>query len=168
MNRIILLTFTAGVLLALTASCGKHDKQQSETPATENRMVLTEADTTTTLGMTREFMDRVMARQFDEAAAMLYTVDFNDPDQEPYPITAEMREEMQQMFQIPIKRYEIVDYIFDTPGNNEIQCKIYITDNAATNWYFKPVRYLGDWYLCMKDSSEGDRPMRTKTFTPAE
>ena len=94
---------------------------------------------------------------------MLYTVDIDDPNQEPYKVTQEQLKEMDLLLSNPIKRYEIADYDFESAVRNEVRCRIFITDNVSTNLYFKPVRFLGTWYLCLKDSSEGDRPLGDKS-----
>lgn len=109
------------------------------------------------------FMDHIVAGEKDAATDMLYTVDIDDPDQEPYKVTQEQLKEMDLLLSNPIKRYEIADYDFESAVRNEVRCRIFITDNVSTNLYFKPVRFLGTWYLCLKDSSEGDRPLGDKS-----
>ena len=108
-------------------------------------------------------IDGVTAGEKDAATDMLYTVDIDDPDQEPYKVTQEQLKEMDLLLSNPIKRYEIADYDFESAVRNEVRCRIFITDNVSTNLYFKPVRFLGTWYLCLKDSSEGDRPLGDKS-----
>lgn len=155
----------ASVLLTVAciacSSCGrKADTAADANP--ENRMSLTERDTTMTLALVHGFMDYVVAGKTDSAAAMLYTVDFDDDDREPYPLTSEQRSELDDLFAMPVARYEIADQTFSTAEQNEIRCRVFVNDRVSTNWYFKPVRYLGEWYLCLKDSSQGDRPMSSK------
>lgn len=153
-----------GALLAgVCTSCGGGNAAKTEAVPEENRMVLTEQDTTISLGLVKTFMDHIVAGDKDAAVAMLYAVDFDDPDKEPYLINDRQLSEMDLMLSMPVKRYEIADYVFDTPEQNEVRCRVYISENAGTSWYFKPVRYLGKWYLCLKDSSQGDRSLGDKS-----
>ncbi len=125
-------------------------------------MVLTGQDTTLSIGLVREFMNHVIAGDPDGAASMLYIVDYDDEDREPYPITLEQRDRLAPMLSMPVTDYEIVDCIYKSPECNEVQCRVNIGGRISTNWYFKPVRYLGTWYLCVKESSNGDSPMEGK------
>lgn len=159
-----LLTIIAGGMsLAAVAlsSCGGKEKAEALTP--ENRMVLTAQDTTVTMGLVSNFMDQILAQDPQTAAAMLYTVDFDDPDGEPYPLTDEQIAGMKEMLSTPVTDYEIVGCVFDTPHSNEIRCRVTVGGRFTTNWYFKPVRYIGNWYLCLKDSSVGDRPLDSES-----
>lgn len=53
--------------------------------------------------------------------------------------------------QFPVANYTLEYIKFKNPNNNEIKCRILTSDNTKLNWYFKPVRYLGRWSLCLKD-----------------
>ena len=53
--------------------------------------------------------------------------------------------------------YKIDNIQFKEAEDNEVRCTVYFTETRKTNWYFKPVRYLGNWKLCMKDSGMGDK-----------
>lgn len=156
-----------GVVLSAFAisavSCGGKKETNAVILPEENTMMLTEQDTTATLGLVTSFMDHIVAGEKDAATDMLYTVDIDDPNQEPYKVTQEQLKEMDLLLSNPIKRYEIADYDFESAVRNEVRCRIFITDNVSTNIYFKPVRFLGTWYLCLKDSSEGDRPLGDKS-----
>lgn len=159
-----LFTFIAGgvALAAVTlSSCG--GKEQTTTLPVENNMVLTAQDTTVTTGLVSNFMDMLVAQDPQTAAAMLYTVDFDDPDCEPYPLTDEQIAGLQEMLSTPVTDYEIAGCVFDTPDSNEIRCRVTVGGRFTTNWYFKPVRYIGNWYLCLKDSSTGDRSLDSES-----
>ena len=152
-----------GLALAaiILAGCGGK-KGEVPTLPEENRMSLTLQDTTITVGLVNDFMNRIVERDTKSAAAMLYTVDLDDPDGEPYPLTEEQLSEIDCMLSMPVTGFEIAEYVFDTAASNEVRCKVTVNDRFTTNWYFKPVRYLGDWYLCIKDSSQGDRPLNSE------
>lgn len=154
-----------GVALAaaILAGCGGNKGGIPANPSPEeNRMVLTSQDTTITVGLVNDFMNRIVERDTKSAASMLYTVDYDDPDREPYPLTEEQLSEIDRMLSMPVTGFEIAEFVFDTPESNEVRCKVTVSDRFTTNWYFKPVRYLGNWYLCIKDSSQGDRPLNSE------
>lgn len=160
MKKLLYAAALAAMLIICMSSC-KGRQSDATTPVSPvNEMVLTAQDTTITRGLVSTFMDRIVAGDKSAATQLLYTVDFDDPDGEPYPVTEEQIAEMDQMLSLPVTRYEIADCIFDTPESNEIRCRVFINDRIPTNWYFKPIRYLGNWYLCIKDSSQGDRPLQ--------
>ncbi len=146
---------------ASLSSCGSKDKNETAAPV-EGKMALSAQDTTVTLGLVGDFMNRLVERDVKSAASMLYTVDFDDADREPYPLTDAQIADLDGMLSLPVTGYEIAEYVFSTPDQNEIRCRVTINDKFATNWYFKPVRYLGNWYLCIKDSSQGDRSLNSE------
>ena len=163
MKQLPILLSAAALALAILGGCGEKKGGVAANPSPEeNHMVLTSQDTTVTIGLVTDFMERIVARDVKSAAAMLYTVDLDDPDGEPYPLTEEQLSEIDCMLSMPITGYEIAEYVFDTAASNEVRCKVTVSDRFTTNWYFKPVRYLGDWYLCIKDSSQGDRPLNSE------
>lgn len=158
--------FLALTLLATAAMGACTGKENTTTPAApENRMALSAQDTTVTTGLVTNFMDMVVAGDAHAAAAMLHTVDYDDEQHEPYPLTDQQIADLEPMLSTPVTSYEIAGCVFETPDRNEIRCRVTVDGRFTTNWYFKPVRYLGDWYLCVKDSSEGDRPASS---TPAD
>lgn len=163
MKQLPILLSAAALALAILGGCGEKKGGVAANPSPEeNHMVLTSQDTTVTIGLVTDFMERIVARDVKSAAAMLYTVDFDDPDGEPYPLTEEQVASLDGMLSMPVTGYEIAEYVFDTAASNEVRCKVTVSDRFTTNWYFKPVRYLGDWYLCIKDSSQGDRPLNSE------
>ena len=155
-----------GVIVVSLSSCKGKQSDATETLPAENGMVLTAQDTTITRGLVTTFMDRIVAGDKSGASQLLYTVDFDDENGEPYPMTEQQLAEMDDMLSVPVTGYEIADCVFDTPESNEIRCRVFINDRISTNWYFKPVRYLGTWYLCIKDSAQGDRSLSAEP--PAE
>lgn len=154
----------AGGLLAVASltACGSKESTSSQAAIdAENKMGLTARDTTITLGLVDDFMHRLIDRDVKSAEAMLYTVDFDDKSGQPYPITDEQIAAYNRMLSLPVTDYEIAEYIFSSADQNEVRCRVYI-NNISTNWYFKPVRYLGNWYLCIKDSAQGDRSLNSE------
>lgn len=126
-------------------------------------MSLTETDSVTTVQLVSNFMNCMLAGDVSLAANMLYSIDYDDPEGIPYPISDKEKQKLMDMLQIPVLKFEIADLTFYSPDQNEVRCRVYINDRISTNWYFKPVRYLGQWYLCLKDSSEGDPTLSDKS-----
>ena len=89
---------------------------------------------------------------------MLYKMDAKIPNQAPEPLDNEDMQHIKTLFELfPIYRYKIDNIQFKEAEDNEVRCTVYFTETRKTNWYFKPVRYLGNWKLCMKDSGMGDK-----------
>lgn len=166
MKKLLYAFVLMGVIVVSLSSCKGKQSDATETLPPENKMVLTAQDTTVTRGLVTTFMDRIVAGDKSGASQLLYTVDFDDENGEPYPMTEQQLAEMDDMLSLPVTGYEIADCVFDTPESNEIRCRVFINDRISTNWYFKPVRYLGTWYLCIKDSAQGDRSLSAEP--PAE
>lgn len=162
MKSLFSITLAAGLIaLASLSACGSKEKTDAAAPV-ENRMSLSAQDTTTTLGLVNDFMSRLVERDTKSAASMLYTVDLDDFDKEPYPLSDEQIANLDAMLSMPVTDYEIVEYVFNTADSNEVRCKVTVDGKFTTNWYFKPVRYLGNWYLCIKDSAQGDRSLNSE------
>ena len=95
------------------------------------------------------FMDRMKSGHPDSALMLLRTA---KPDCEPQGLNREgFIEFMKTYRQFPVANYTLEYIKFKNPNNNEIKCRILTSDNTKLNWYFKPVRYLGRWSLCLKD-----------------
>lgn len=161
MKALLHIAAGAAIVASLACvSCGGAENKAADPQ--QNSMVLESRDTTISLGLVRQFMEHIVAHQPEQAADMLYVVDFDDEDREPYPLTLEQRDKLAPMLTMPVTDFEIVDYTYRTPEVNEVQCRITVNNRIHTNWYFKPVRYLGDWYLCMKESAQGDYAIQDK------
>ena len=112
-----------GVIVVSLSSCKGKQSDATETLPAENGMVLTAQDTTITRGLVTTFMDRIVAGDKGAASQLLYTVDFDDENGEPYPMTEQQLAEMDDMLSLPVTGYEIADCVFDTPESNEIRCR---------------------------------------------
>lgn len=150
------------IAIALSAShtsCSDGKSAKAAADPGENRMVVTAKDSAAVSNLVTSFMNHVLLQEYDEALGMLCKTDFDDREGEPYPLPADNRKEIERMITLPVTGYEITEMVFDTPKDNEVRCRVELGGKIATKWCFKPVRYLGNWSLCVKDSSEGDRPL---------
>lgn len=146
------------ILPCFIFSCGKKDKKL-EMP-TEQKMVLEEADTSEVYGLISEYMTKVVNKEYESAITMLRTVENDDLDGEPFSLSNdEEKQELRKLELFPINNYHVEWVKFKRHNVNEVKVKVYLTTGQTTNWYFKPVRYLGKWYLCIKDSNNGDETL---------
>lgn len=146
------------ILPAFIISCGKKDNKL-EMPA-EQEMRLEESDTSAVYSLIREYMTNVLNKDYEGATGMLKTVDSADLDGEPFSLSPE--EEKQELLKLelfPISNYHVEWVKFKRYNINEVKVKVFLTSGQTANWYFKPVRYLGKWYLCIKDSDNGDETL---------
>lgn len=150
------------VLVAVLSSCG--GKKESAEPEQINGMpaMKTEgADSTAVRKLVSDFMDQVIAKEFDMALGMLsdtYAID--SVTGEPMPLSQSVADAYRSTF----KEFNITDYTirqitFSDYKDNEVRCEVVVDGAIPTNWYFKPIKCVGKWYLGMRDTSRGDRPM---------
>ena len=108
----------------------------------------------------------VKEQRYADAAMMLHEMKADDPFAQPELLDNEqLKSVLQRLKAFPIYDYTISDCIFKEAFDNEVRCKVVLfpkTDKEdmrpnATTWYFKPVRYLGEWKLCFRSSAQGDR-----------
>ena len=114
----------------------------------------------------KQFMTAVKEQRYADAAMMLHEMKTDDPFAQPELLDNEqLKSVLQRLKAFPIYDYTISDCIFKEAFDNEVRCKVVLfpkTDKEdmrpnATTWYFKPVRYLGEWKLCFRSSAQGDR-----------
>ncbi len=153
----------------LLAACNQSKQPQSDDKLTftEEGMVVEASDTLAVNELVNQFMELILKKEYYQAAGMLYKADVEKGWEEPQMLENEEIKSMAELFQsLPIHGYKI-DYIkFSLAENNEVKCTIDLAERVegapappTTAWYFKPVRYLATWKLCMKNSGNGDKPL---------
>ena len=166
MRKINLLI--VGLIAAFIVSCNQSGKKtETDSRATvKHLMVLSQKDTIQVLDLTNQFMTAVKEQRYADAAMMLHEMKADDPFAQPELLDNEqLKSVLQRLKAFPIYDYTISDCIFKEAFDNEVRCKVVLfpkTDKEdmrpnATTWYFKPVRYLGEWKLCFRSSAQGDR-----------
>ena len=157
-----------GLASILIVSCGQGGKKEErDDPSTvKQTMALSKKDTIKVLELTNQFMTAVKEQRYADAAIMLHETKADDPFAQPELVENEqLKSVLQRLKAFPIYDYTISDCIFKEAFDNEVRCKVVLfpkTDKEdmrpnATTWYFKPVRYLGEWKLCFRSSAQGDR-----------
>ena len=166
MRKINLLI--VGLIAAFIVSCNQSGKKtETDSRATvKHLMVLSQKDTIQVLDLTNQFMTAVKEQRYADAAMMLHEMKADDPFAQPELLDNEQLKSVLQR----LKAFQKYDYtkrdcIFQEAFDNEVRGKVVLfpkTDKEdmrpnATTWYFKPVRYLGEWKLCFRSSAQGDR-----------
>ncbi len=142
------------------AACQQNGKKQPAEP-TDYSMYLTKADTTIVLELVNTYMTHVKNQAYVDAAAMLFKSNSNKPHERPQLLdNDELQERIAALKAFPITDYKIESVKFDKAYNNEVRCSVVTPDGITLKWSFKPVRYVGQWALCLKDTASGDRPMK--------
>ena len=156
MRKINLLI--VGLIAAFIVSCNQSGKKtETDSQATvKHLMVLSQKDTIQVLDLTNQFMTAVKEQRYADAAMMLHEMKADDPFAQPELLDNEqLKSVLQRLKAFPIYDYTISDCIFKVvlfPKTDKEDMR-----PNATTWYFKPVRYLGEWKLCFRSSAQGDR-----------
>jgi len=157
-TRIIL--FMAAV--ALLASCG--GKKTAEPTEELNGMPAMQTvgeDSVAVRQLVRDFMDQIVAGEYDMAMNMIKDTFRTDSlTGKPLELPADVREDYLNTF----KEFNVTDYsirriTFSDYDDNEVQCEVILDGAVPMNYYFKPIKCTGEWYLGIRDTNRGDRPM---------
>ena len=147
----ILIVFS---LLCLM-SCEQKLKQQI--PLAENEMVLTKQDTLQVMSLVSEFMNALKDKRYADAVVMLHKINPKSPYSKPELLdNEEIEKTMTELKRFPIRNYEIQEYKFRIAHDNEVKCSVEIEpssleqESMKLNFRITPVRYFGNWMLCLK------------------
>lgn len=143
------------IALSVLSSC-RNEKKESGTnvPETDNSMYLTRADTVAATQLVETYMSHVLKKEYADAAGMLYNV--KKGSELRLLSNEELQKVMTSLRCIPVSGYRIEHLMFKEALNNEIKCSVQMSEDRVTKWVFKPIRYLGEWKLCLKDTALGD------------
>lgn len=154
--------FLFALFVAILSSCGgKKENKEAEQVNGMPGMETTNVDSVAVRKLVSDFMDQVVAKEYDMALNMLSDTYKNDSvTGEPLPLAESVANAYRQTF----KEYNITDYTirqitFSDYKDNEVRCEVIIDGAIPTNWYFKPVKCVGKWFLGMRDTNRGDAPM---------
>ena len=161
-KELLFLGFVSACLL----SCGGGMKkaESSASGIIDRTMALSAKDTAAVLDLTCRFMDAVKEQRYADAVILLHTLKADDAFAQPELLDNDQLETaMQRVKMFPVHSYRIDGYTFKKAYDNDVRCKVFLSPPAAdgqtvsTVWYFKPVRFLGEWKLCFRSSEQGDR-----------
>lgn len=141
--------------LALGACRDKSKKSEIVYATNPDKMIVGARDSAAVKTLVTMFMERMKAGHRDSALMLLRTA---KPNSQPQGLNREeFIEAMKVLNQFPVADYTLEHIKFLNSENNEVKCRIQTPDNRSINLYFKPVRYIGRWSLCMK--GQGDHPI---------
>lgn len=146
-NLLLIILFVCSL-----AACRHNEKKSTDIqiPVTESTMYLTAKDTMAVMYLMDRFMGLVKEQQYDTASMLLRKIAVVERSSRPIPLKREEAAKIAAMLkQFPVQDYEIEHIIFKKADNNEVKCRIR-SGQTTINWYFKPVRYIGRWSLCLK------------------
>lgn len=151
------------VFTLLICACSTQKKQDNvETAESETlEYNATNADSTRVEELITEFMELVKSGEYDLAIDKIYLQDENDIYAQPASFSDESRKGLKTMLEFnPVYSYYLEDYIFKTASETQITVNIKVADfngkdsGRTTKLAFYPVCYVGDWILCMRQSSK--------------
>lgn len=153
------------LLLFSVVSC--KDKKPAQGPQpTEFEKGLTNEDSTKVAESVTGFFENVKNGNLDDAVAMLYKANNDTLSEEPQPLgNADMKRVKAMLNSFPIVRYNIDFIKFSERTDNEVKVTAVIAeahDNVPeikTVFYFKPVKFMDGWKLCLIDSHNSDYPV---------
>lgn len=158
-----------GILVGMSlCSCISDNKKTGNDiqPVGRPSIALSKKDTVQVLNLTNQFMTAIKERRYADAAGMLYEMKADDPFAKPQLLdNDQLKAVLQRLKAFPINDFSVSGYTFKEAADNEVRCSVTLsseinprdTRSATTIWYFKPVRYLGEWKLCFRNSTQGDR-----------
>lgn len=142
------------------SSCSK-EKSTEDTTITKFEKSLKERDTAEVKALVDRFFQYAINKEFGEAAAMLYR---SDKSSQPEVLdNEEMRKVKIMLRSFPMVDYRIEYIKFNKNRSNEVLCYVIMQKaeegkpELSTKMFFKPVKVLDKWYLCLTNTEYGDR-----------
>jgi hypothetical protein len=161
-NIICLLALIGCLLIAGCNSGKKEDKRKEYIPL---KMDVSSKDTVAVTQLSEKFMKLLQKEDYESALNMLY---FLNKDGEVVPLTAEQRQQQLGIFKVfPVIDYTNKGIIFNSEKDSQVKFEIQFTPSeedkpgATTNFFLKPMRVNGEWFLTTYDSQSG-RPSQIK------
>lgn len=149
-------------IVAILGSCGK--KQESATLVEQEvpySAYYTAQDTAEVMNLVNQFMDLIVAKNYNEAIDMLgdkYTED--SIYGLPCDLNDVQRQQALETFQdLNVTDYAIRDYTFKNRLENQVRINITLDGGINTKWYLRPVTAGGHWRLTLMDTQSGDLPI---------
>ena len=121
-------------------------------------MVLTANDTVQVMELVTKFMDALKEKRYADAVMLLHETDPESPYSKAELLNNDkIQKAMEGLKRFPVQDYQIKDYWFKTAYDNEVKCMIEVEPESSDktpmklNFSLKPVRYFGEWSLCLRD-----------------
>ena len=140
--------------------CFSSCKQQNNNNATvevQDGIVMSAQDTVQVMNLVKDFMDALKDKKYADAVVRLHKINPKKPYAEPELLNnEEIEKAMADLKRFPIRNYEIKDYTFRVCYDNVVRCDIELESDSQDSspaklvFALNPVRYLGEWRLCLK------------------
>lgn len=123
---------------------------------------MTAEDTAAVEELIDEFFQYAIDKKFADAAAMLYRYDKKRTMPELLN-NEEMADVRTMLRSFPMVDYRIEYMKFSKSDRNEVLCYVIMKraegnmPEISTKMFFKPVRYMQKWYLCLMNTEYSDR-----------
>ena len=157
-------------LIVLTTFCvGSCKKTKQESPQLRPfAETITNEDSVAITRLVDQYFNYQIKGDYYEAAAMLYRPNAENKDFMPEPLEQEALESIVKSMQyVPVLEYSIEYLKFGQTYDNEVMVKITMIKgqnglpDVTSKVIFKPISYLGNWFLSVLDSSSGDKQLLT-------
>lgn len=144
------------LILVFFVSC-RDQKTASEIAGNEFQQGLTSQDSIKVLQMSDSCMAFLKAGQIEEALNMLF--EYDDSLKQVSPLSMEARAQyMKKIMMFPVIDYSLSYFSFTEEGLNDVKYKVVFGPVEAgapkTAYMFNPVKNDGNWYLCVKSSTQ--------------
>jgi hypothetical protein len=144
------------LFILLISSCNQQKTINTSETNVQEEIVMNKQDTIKALSLVSDFLEALKEKKYADAVLMLHEVNPENCFAEPVLLDNEKIEEaMQTLKQYPIKNYSIRDYQFKYTYDNTVRCVIEVEKKEGNTqkmtFALKPVRYLGQWSLCLRD-----------------
>lgn len=157
------LLASLGILFCLqfVVSCDLGKKTHREFTFEE---LITHEDTVEVKELIATFFNFTITQEYDEAAAMLYRIDPQNPKGQPILLDNEEMTWVVNLLQtFPAVDYKIEYLKFYQAYENEAMCRIIISKgqdgapDVTSKIFLKPLFYLGKWSLGIMNTAWGDK-----------
>lgn len=149
--------------VCFTIGCKDKAPQAKDSNLTDYELAMTNQDTAAVTSLVDQFFQYVESGDVASAAGMLYSINRQNPLEEPELLdNEELQDVMKSFSSFPIIDHHI-DYIkFNEVYLNEVKVSAVIEHahdgmpEIATVCFFRPYDFQGDWRLCLMESLSGD------------
>lgn len=162
-TRNLIFALCSAVLIMAMASCSSCSKEEKPAPQqTRFEQGMTAEDTAAVEELIDEFFQYAIDKKFADAAAMLYRYDKKRTMPELLN-NEEMADVRTMLRSFPMVDYRIEYMKFSKSDRNEVLCYVIMKraegnmPEISTKMFFKPVRYMHKWYLCLMNTEYSDR-----------
>lgn len=136
----------------------KQQKESNVTATVETGIVMNANDSLMVMNLTTQFMDALKEKRYSDAVVMLHEVNKESVYSEPELLDNEkLNNALETLKRFSIRSYQFKDATFKVCYDNEVRFDIELDSQSEGGktkmlvFSLKPVRYWGEWRLCLRD-----------------